>query len=143
MAGGIFKNQPFALNLKCIVISILFALCYWYLPYRKWYILLFILWITYIAIAWYDHYYRCKYKMHPTALPFGRYIYLWLKPPDYQKEYKEFPKWKKSLMDNVDHITLWTILMVLLCVFLWWWFYPKKQTLPQEKNKKNKKNNND
>jgi hypothetical protein len=115
MAGGIFKNQPFHLNPKCIFISFLFAGCYWFLPSKKWYILLFILYITYLAIAWYDEIYNCK-RMMPTALPFGRLIYLPFKPKSYQNKYKQFSVHKKHLMDKVDHITLWTILIMLILV---------------------------
>jgi UDP-N-acetylmuramyl pentapeptide phosphotransferase/UDP-N-acetylglucosamine-1-phosphate transferase len=141
MAGGIFKDQPFALNPKCIVISLIFAIFYWYMPYRKWYILVFILWVTYIAIAWYDDYYKCKYKMHPTIFPFGKYIYLPFKPKSYQNEYKRFPKWKIAIMDKVNHISLWTLLMVLVGGLGIWWFYPRtNKKIADDKNATNTAN---
>jgi UDP-N-acetylmuramyl pentapeptide phosphotransferase/UDP-N-acetylglucosamine-1-phosphate transferase len=120
MAGGIYKSQPFALNIKCIVISIIFALCYWYLPSKKWYILGFILWVTYIAIAWYDHTYKCKYKLHPTIFPFGKWVYLPFKPKSYQNEYKRLPKWRLKIMDNVNHITLWTLIIIFIFMIVWY-----------------------
>lgn len=133
MAGGLYKSQPFALNPKCIVISIIFALFYWFTPYRKWYILVFILWVTYIAIAWYDHFYHCKYKLHPTIFPFGKYIYLPFKPKAYQNEYKRLPKWRIAIMDKVSHITLWTIIMSVMFLITWW-VYNKYDKKKEEKN---------
>jgi len=127
MAGGIFQNEGFHLNPKCIIISIIYALSYWYLPPKKWYILLFILYITYILIAWYDHIYKCQYKLHPTIFPFGKYIYLPFKPPEYQKEYANLPQWKIDIMDKFNHITLWTILMFIIVWIIWKFFInPKK-----------------
>lgn len=112
MAGGIFQEQPFSLNPKCIIITFIFAICYWYLPPKNWYILFFILWITYIAIAWYDYVFKCHYKLKPTIFPLGKYVYLPFKPPDYQKEYKNLSEKKLAVMEKVNDISLWTIIIV-------------------------------
>lgn len=114
MAGGIFPNQPFSLNIKCIIITIILALCYWYLPQKNIYVLFTILWITYILIAWYDYVYKCDYKLKPTLFPLGKYIYLPFKPPDYQREYKNLSKEQLDYMEKVNDISLWSIIVIVL-----------------------------
>ena len=47
-------DGPITGNIKCIVISICLALAYWLVPHRNKYVLLFILYTTYILIAYYD-----------------------------------------------------------------------------------------
>jgi hypothetical protein len=110
MAGGVFPGKPFEFNLKCIVFTAVLAGGYWYLPHKNVYILLFLLWFPYLALAWYDWSYNCQSKLMPTAVPFGRYIWLPFKPPGYKQVYEELPAEKKSIMDRVDHLTGWTIL---------------------------------
>lgn len=114
MAGGIFPNSQFSLNLKCIIFTLFIALGYWYLPYRNYKILLFLLWIPYLGLAWYDYAYDCKNRMVPTLFPFGRYIYLPFKPKDYQDEFKKLNKEQIKAMDSVDHITLWTLIIIFI-----------------------------
>jgi hypothetical protein len=118
MAGGIFPGQPFKFNVKCIVFTALLAGGYWYLPYRKIWILLFLLWFPYIAMAWYDYMYTCKDKLEPTAIPFGRYIWLPFKPKGYKDKFNKLPKEKIQIMDRVDHVTGWTILIGVLTYFI-------------------------
>jgi hypothetical protein len=115
MAGGLF-GRPFEFNLKCIIFTALLAGGYWYLPHKNIYILFFLLWFPYIAMAWYDYAYNCQFKLGPTAVPLGRYIWLPFKPPGYQKEYDNLPPYKKSIMDNVDHLTGWTILIIAIVI---------------------------
>ena len=63
---------------KCIIISIALALFYWFAPHRNKYVLLFILYFTYLLIAYYDHYYDCgRGQFGPTFL---RTYYEWAKP---------------------------------------------------------------
>ena len=61
MAGGIFIDQPFSFNMKCVVFGLVLALLYWFLPRRNYIILFFIFILSYIILAWYDHFYECKY----------------------------------------------------------------------------------
>ena len=71
-------DGPITGNVKCIVISLVLAGLYWYLPYRNKYVLLFILYSTYLAIAYYDFFYDCrKGQFGPTFL---RTYYEWAKP---------------------------------------------------------------
>ena len=74
------------------------------------------LWFPYIALAWYDYTYECKSKLGPTPVPFGRYIWLPFKPPGYKKEYENLPEYKKGIMDNVDHLAGWSLLIAVIAV---------------------------
>lgn len=121
MSGGIFPGRPFHFNIKCIIFTLLIAGGYWFLPPRNMMILIFLLWIPYIALAWYDYSYDCHDKIMPTVIPFGRYIFLPFKPQGYKDEFKKLSSEQISTMDTVDHITGWTILSIcigLLYVYL-------------------------
>lgn len=118
MAGGIFPDRPFSWNIKCIIFTIIIAGGYWLLPHKNMYVLIFLLWIPYLALAWYDYYYDCQDKMKPTLFPFGRQIYLPFKPPDYKKEFDEMTPSQIKAMDNFDHITSWTILIIIIAIII-------------------------
>ena len=72
MAGGIFKSHPFALNPKCLVFSGINMAAYWYLPCRydpqRFVVTAGIGVGSYIALAWYDHFYDCSTPMKAGAL---------------------------------------------------------------------------
>lgn len=70
MAGGLF-GQPFALNIKCIIFSIIIMVIFLIKPTINntmvLYLTLFIIFVvSYVAMAWYDYYYECR------ILPFKR-----------------------------------------------------------------------
>ena len=107
MAGGI--RRPFEFNVKCIVFTALVVATWQLLPQSgggvwPW---LLVLWWPYVAMAWYDYMYDCKSKIQPTALPFGRAVFLPFKPQGYKKAYADLPTESKRIMDRVDHVTLW------------------------------------
>jgi hypothetical protein len=77
-----------------------------------------VLWWPYVAMAWYDEWYDCSNKMQPTAIPFGRAVFLPFKPPGYKKAYHELPTESTRIMDTVDHATVWVILTGLALVVL-------------------------
>ena len=65
MAGGIFPNQPFQLNIKCIFFSMIVIILFLYCPTfpNIWikYMTLFILFtVSYVAMAWYDYIFDCR-----------------------------------------------------------------------------------
>ena len=122
MAGGIFPGQPFRFNVKCIVFTLVLAAGYWYLPHKNPWILAFLIWFPYIALAWYDWSYQCQDKLQPTIVPFGRYIWLPFKPPGYKQAYEDLPEEQKKAMDNLDHLVGWTIVAGALA----WLIYAKK-----------------
>jgi hypothetical protein len=123
MAGGIFSGYPFSLNIKCIIFTILIAGGYWYLPRRNMWVLFLLLWLPYIALAWYDYFYECSAdgRMQPTLLPFGRYLFLPFKPPDYKKRYADLPPSAIGDMNRLDHIVLWSIIIFGGAGGLWWY----------------------
>ena len=125
MSGGIFPSYPFHFNIKCIIFTLLVSAGYWYLPKKNIYILFILLWLPYISLAWYDYMYRCHDKMAPTLIPFGRYIFLPFKPPDYRTEFNKLPPDAIKSMDFVDHISLWTIFIVAF-FFILRLFFTKK-----------------
>lgn len=118
MAGGLFPGHPFALNIKCIIFTLVLASGYWYLPHKNLYVLIFLLWFPYIALAWYDYSYDCKDKLKPTLVPFGRYIWLPFKPPGYKEEFEKLPPEQIAAMNKLDHIVFWSILAGCTAVFI-------------------------
>ena len=118
MAGGLFSGHPFALNLKCIIFTAILAGGYWYLPHKNLWVLAFLIWFPYIALAWYDYSYDCKDKLGPTLVPFGRYIWLPFKPPGYKKKFDELPPEQIQDMKTLDHLVLWTALATGTAYFL-------------------------
>ena len=56
MAGGI--NRPFALNTKCLVVSGVLGVGYWYLPRKNMAVLGGVVIGSYIGLAWYDELYN-------------------------------------------------------------------------------------
>ena len=64
MSGGLFKN-PFVLNVKCIIFSIIIMILFLMKPTFNSNIVLgitlFIIFvISYVGLAWYDYYYDCR-----------------------------------------------------------------------------------
>jgi len=114
MAGGIFPGKPFNWNVKCIVFTIFIAAGYWYLPPKNLYVLAFLLWLPYIALAWYDYSYDCKDKLQPTLIPYGRTMFLPFKPAGYKQEFDKMPKDQIQAMDTLDHLVTWTLLVIVI-----------------------------
>jgi hypothetical protein len=113
MTGGIFPGKPFKLNIKCIIFTAMLAGSYWYLPPKNKWILLLLLWLPYIMLAYYDYAYDCQTnKLEPTAIPFGRVLWLPFKPQGYKDKYNNLSEETKSSYDKVDHIALWTLLVI-------------------------------
>lgn len=65
-------------------------------------------------MAWYDYMYTCKDQIEPTALPFGRLIFLPFKPKGYKDKFNALPKEKIEIMNRVDHVAGWTIIIGIL-----------------------------
>lgn len=114
MAGGIFPGAPFKFNIKCVVFTALLSGGYWFLPHRNLFVLFFLLWFPYIAMAWYDYMYECRNKLGPTIVPFGRYMWLPFKPPGYKAEFNKMSESQVGMMSSVDHLVGWTIVVAAL-----------------------------
>ena len=118
MAGGIFPGAPFKFNIKCIIFSLMLAGGYWYLPPKNFWVIFFLLWFPYIALAWYDYSYNCRDKLGPTVVPFGRYFWLPFKPQGYKDEFNKMADQQIQVMNKVDHLVGWSVLIGVLIVFL-------------------------
>jgi hypothetical protein len=112
MAGGIFPGAPFRFNIKCIIFTALLAGGYWFLPHKNLWVLFFLLWFPYIAMAWYDYAYECR-SLKPTIVPFGRYIWLPFKPKSYQDDFTKMSDSQIQAMNRLDHIVGWTAVVGL------------------------------
>jgi len=111
-------DTPPAVNLKCIVFTLILSTFYWYLPPRNKWVLLCLLYFPYLALAWYDHLYGCARNMGPTYLAL---FYWWGKPQDSKQiqTYKNWcPKWKNRIL-IVDLVVL-CILLLFVPFFLAW-----------------------
>ncbi len=115
MAGGLYPGRPFAFNIKCIVFTLVIAGGYWWLPPRNWLVLGMLLWLPYVAMAWYDHWYDCRDKMSPTIVPFGRKLFLPFKPDPYKHEFRMMAQAQIRQMDRLDHVVGWTLVCVAAC----------------------------
>lgn len=118
MAGGLFDDQPFSLNIKCIIFTLLLACGYWYLPQKNVYILLALLYFPYLALAWYDYAYKCQVGLlQPTIFPFGEYVYLPFKPPDYKERYEALTGERKKYMRFYSAILGGLVALIFLYLY--------------------------
>lgn len=114
MAGGIFPGQPLALNIKCVLFTLMIAGGYWYLPHKNIPTLVSLLYFPYLALAWYDYIYKCEYKLQPTLFPFGRWLYLPFKPADYKQSYEDLSDKSKQTIAKWDRFFIFMIIGALL-----------------------------
>lgn len=110
MAGGVFPGQPLSLNPKCIIFSLILAGGYWLLPHKSIPVLIALLYFPYLAMAWYDYTYNCSNRLNPTIFPFGRWLYLPFKPPDYKQRYDELSSDSKKTIAKWDRFFLLVII---------------------------------
>ena len=69
MAGGIFVDQPFHMNPKCVFYSGVMMTLYWFF-YKKpnIYLLPVIFVISYVSMAWYDYQFNCDIMYSGSAI---------------------------------------------------------------------------
>ena len=112
-------DGPITGNLKCIIITALFALFYWFAPKKNKYILVLLLYSIYLLIAWYDYMYDCqRNRFGPTPL---RLFYEWAKPKDSKQSiiYSNLCPDKNKLIWIVDIVVL-LLLIGLTPFFIKW-----------------------
>lgn len=112
-----YSKQP-VWNLKCIVLTLSLALGYWFLPPRNKWVLLGILFLTYLALAWYDYLYACQRNMGPTYLSL---FYIWFKPAASQ-QIQDFHNWDPAIKRHVlmvDSILLVAVLLMIPAFLRW------------------------
>jgi hypothetical protein len=117
------KTMP-SVNLKCIIFTLVLAICYWFLPSRNKWVLLALLYFPYLAMAWYDWIYECHRNLGPTYLA---HFYSWAKPP-YSRQIQMYKHWDPSILRIVLFVDILVAIGILLLVpsFLSW----KPSTLP-------------
>ncbi|AII17221.1 hypothetical protein JO84_gp194 [Aureococcus anophagefferens virus] len=117
--GEICYDGPLTGNVKCIVLSLFLASFYWYAPPKNKWILVGILYFTYLAIAYYDHHYDCRHgNFGPSPL---KHFYDLFKPKNSKQSivYDNLCKNKNDLILIIDVVILMAIL-AFLPTFLKW-----------------------
>ena len=109
--------QP-AVNLKCIVFTAILASGYWYLPSKNKWVLLALLYLPYLALAWYDYWYKCERNLGPTYLA----MYYWWAKPTQSKQVVTYKNWNPAIKKKVLTVDLIIlgILVGLAPAFLKW-----------------------
>ena len=96
--------------LKYILFGIVISLGHYCLPKKNKWILLCILYFSYLMMAYYDHYFNCERNLGPTYLAM---FYDWIKPQD-SKQIIMYKHWCENHKNNVVMIDK----IVLSIVFL-------------------------
>jgi len=124
MAGGIFVEQPFHFNIKCVVFSIVLILCYWLLPSKQ-VVLVPMIFITgYIAMAWYDFMYNCDIQLHSgtSILGIGTFD-AWGKPQRRNNSESKENKTKKVFVKDQEAAYVrnvnWFHILGVMPFFVW------------------------
>ena len=119
MSGSLLlqNGDRISFNYKCVALSIFFAGFYWFAPPKNKWILVSILYLTYLALAWYDHLFDCKNNsLKPTFL---YSFYGVLKPKAYQEDYEAWKPETKSLVATVDACIMLGLTMALPFFLMW------------------------
>ena len=109
---------PPAVNVKCIVFTLVLTTGYWFLPPKNKWVLLALLYFPYAAMAWYDYRYACERNLGPTYLAL---FYWWVKPYDSEqiRAYRNWcPKHKRRVL--VVDVLLLLVVIALVWPFLRW-----------------------
>jgi hypothetical protein len=106
-----------AFNWKCVFLSLFFAGFYWWAPPKNKWLLVLILYVTYLALAWYDHLYDCR--RNPLRPTFLYSFYGPLKPRAYRRAYADWKPATKRLVAGVD-ACIALLLLLALPFFLRW-----------------------
>ena len=102
-------SGPLDTNLKCIYISLVLAASYWFLPPRNKYILVAILYMTYLYIAYYDYIFECKRGFGPSFL---RMFYYPFKPND-----KQSILYTRLCVEK--DVLIWAVDILVLVLVVW------------------------
>lgn len=101
-------------SLLCVLVAALLV----YLPVKNKVVLGFSLYFPYFILAWYDYFANCRFRMNPTIFPFGRFIYLPVKPDPYQRRYRELDPIVKQNIANFDKYVVVSIISLSFIYFL-------------------------
>jgi hypothetical protein len=100
MAGGIFVDQPYHPNPKCLVFAISLMIAYWCMPKKNPFLLPLIFVIAYIAMAWYDYLYNCDMQLYSGTSIGPNTLDTWGKPQRRTKKPSEPKEDVKLLSDQ-------------------------------------------
>ena len=117
MAGGLF-GKPFALNIKCIIFSLIVMALFLYKPsfssnYTLYATLFIIFVISYVAMAWYDYFFDCR------ILPLRKGDYSWqqlIKPPAHMPEKQQ--DWSCEQDKSAKHILIYLVHLLFIVPLL-------------------------
>lgn len=125
MAGGLFKNYPFELNIKCVIFSTIIIALFFYHPPEmsllwKCFTAFVLFVVAYVGMAWYDYKFECTKLALKRGSRGG--VTTLLKPTphtesqtDPSKDTKEEKKLTMSLI-NVYHLFILTPLLIYIGV---------------------------
>ena len=112
-----YNKEP-VVNWKCIVFTCVLAGGYWFLPPKNKWILLALLYVPYLALAWYDYWYGCTRNMGPTYLSL---FYWWAKPYD-STQIQQYTHWNPVIKRKVFIVDMVLLgLGVALVPAFWNW----------------------
>jgi ammonia channel protein AmtB len=123
MAGGLFKNYPFELNIKCVIFSTIIIILFFFHPPEmniiwKSFIAFILFVVAYVAMAWYDYKFECT-KLALKRGSKGGITTLFKPEPhtksqtDSSKETKDEKQLTMSLI-NIYHLFIITPLVIYI-----------------------------
>ena len=113
--------EPPSANLKCIIFTLLLAAGYKFLPQNNNWILASLIYFPYLAMAYYDYWYKCERKLGPTYLSL---FYMWAKPYN-DAQYKEYSNWCPKYRNRVFMVDV--IILLFLGMFTYFKIYLAKE----------------
>lgn len=123
MAGGLFKNYPFELNIKCVIFSTIIIALFFYHPPEmsllwKCFTAFVLFVVAYVSMAWYDYKFECTKLALKRGSRGGVTTLLKPKPhtesqTDPSKESKEEKQLTMSLI-NIYHLFIITPLLIYI-----------------------------
>ena len=121
MAGGIFPNQPFVLNIKCIIFSLVCMALFLYKPsfknnYTLGFTLFIIFVLAYVSMAWYDWAFDCSL----LPLEKGKYSFSGMfKPHSHKPEKQERGKKTKKDISLQNYLIYLSHILIFFPVLLY------------------------
>ena len=115
---------------ECRMHSVLFTLAasligtglVYVLPPKNVWALAVMLYLPYLALAWYDYVANCRYRMNPTVFPLGRWVYLPFKPPSYKERFDNLDPVVLDNIRNFDKLFVTTGALALCAYGFVFWF---------------------
>jgi hypothetical protein len=107
---GHVYNCIWATTLFSLLYSVGFGSFLWLAPVKSKALLVSCLYFPYFLLAWYDFFANCAFRMNPTVYPFGRFVFLPVKPEPYKRTYDELDPVVKANIANFDKYLFVTLI---------------------------------